>query len=181
MTYSRYRKKLAFLQPRQGLLGFLFCLVSFTGYPAGITLETEDSEIILSSEPTADNVQGYSNAVILPLPGGGSIMALRTDDTGEAAYTFTLEDANLVAVLQALAESMTPPVEITVSPYATTAENDPLAIAAPTVAIKTALAYILSVSFQVADASISEALDQAAIASGCNIYLDGQVIVVDRC
>jgi len=49
---------------------------------AEITLETEDSEIILSSEPTEANLQGYSNAVILPLPGGGSIMALRTADTG---------------------------------------------------------------------------------------------------
>jgi len=84
-------------------------------------------------------------------------------------------------VLQALAESMTPPVEITASPYNTSIENDPLSISAPTVSVKTALAYIISVSFRVADANINQVIDQAAIASGCNIYLDSRIIFVDRC
>jgi len=181
MTHFMYKKKRDISLSFQNLVGLFFCVISIATLAAEITLETEDSEIILSSEPTEANLQGYSNAVILPLPGGGSIMALRTADTGEAAYTFTLEDANLVAVLQALAESMTPPVEITASPYNTSIENDPLSISAPTVSVKTALAYIISVSFRVADANINQVIDQAAIASGCNIYLDSRIIVVDRC
>jgi len=91
-----------------------------------------------------------------------------------------LEQANLVALLQVLAQSMIPPVEITLSPYEIVDYSES-GMAAPTVAIKTAIAYVLDVSIQVDSASLMETLDQAAIASGCNIYLDGQTIVVDRC
>jgi len=140
----------------------------------------EPGVVILSSEPNAENQQGFTNAVVIPLPHGGSIMALRTQGTGVPAYTFMLEQANLVALLQVLAQSMIPPVEITLSPYEIVDYSES-GMAAPTVAIKTAIAYVLDVSIQVDSASLMETLDQAAIASGCNIYLDGQTIVVDRC
>lgn len=140
----------------------------------------EPGVVILSSEPNAENQQGFTNAVVIPLSNGESIMALRAQGTSVPAYTFILEEANLVALLQALAQSMIPPVDITPSPYEIVDYSE-TGMSAPTVAVKTAIAYVLDVSFQVDSASLVETLDQAAIASGCNIYLEGQTIVVDRC
>ena len=160
------------------VIGFLLSLL----IPVSLfSAETEDSGvIILSSDPNADNPQGFNNAVILPIPGGGTVMALRSEQTGEPSYSFSLENASLVALLNILAQSMLPPVEITPSPYEQVDYADS-GLNAPTVSVRTAIAYVLEVSFEVSNASLLDTIDQAAIASDCNIYLDGQTIVVDRC
>ena len=107
-------------------------------------------------------------------------MALRTEVTGEPFYSVALENASLVALLNVLAESMLSAAEITPSPY-NEVEYSEAGLAAPSVSVRTAIVYVLEVSFAVENASLAETLDQASIASGCNIYLDGQFIVVDRC
>lgn len=140
-------------------------------------------EIILSSGP--DPLSPYSNAEILPV-GNTTIMALRTVDTGEPVYTFTMENENLVQVLRVLATTLLPPVEITSSPLnAPNDSNENSAIfaepAKPMLNIQDGAAYVQEVTFSVSEADINAALDQAAIASNCNIYIEGLIITVDRC
>ena len=60
-------------------------------------------EVILSSGP--DPLSPYSNAEILPV-GSTTVIALRTVDTGEPVYTFTLENENLVQVTRVLANTL---------------------------------------------------------------------------
>ena len=140
-------------------------------------------EVILSYGP--DPLSPYSNADIMAV-GNTSIMALRKVDTGEPVYTFTLQNENLVEVLRVLASSLLPPAEITASPlnpgndsFENSATSAPPA--KPMLNIQDGAAYVQDISFSVSEADINEALDQAAISSNCNIYIEGLIITVDRC
>jgi hypothetical protein len=137
-------------------------------------------EVILSNGPGP--ISPYSNADIMAV-GNTTIMALREVDTGEPVYTFTLQNENLVQVLRVLATSLLPPGEITASPLNPGNDSDENSTppAKPTLNIQDGAAYVQEISFSVSEADINEALDQAAIASNCNIYIEGLIITVDRC
>ena len=137
-------------------------------------------EVILSNGP--DPLSPYSNADIMVV-GNTTIMALREVDTGDPVYTFTLQNENLVQVLRVLASSLLPPGEITASPLNSGNDSDENTAppAKPMLNIQDGAAYVQEISFSVSEADINEALDQAAIASNCNIYIEGLIITVDRC
>jgi hypothetical protein len=137
-------------------------------------------EVILSNGP--DPLSPYTNADIMAV-GNTSIMALRTVDTGKPVYTFTLENENLLQVLRVLASTLLPPGEITTSPFDATNDSDENSAppAKPTLSIQDGAAYVQDISFSVNEADINTVLDQAAIASNCNIYIEGLIITVDRC
>lgn len=107
----------------------------------------------------------YSVADILLVAGGGSVHALRTEIGGEPVFTFDLKDSPLMALLNALSLAM----------------QIPLPQATPNVIAEDLAAEGRFVTLDVREVSLIEALDQAAIDSGCNIYLDGLAVVVDRC
>lgn len=135
-------------------------------------------EVILSSGP--DPLSPYSNAEILPV-GSTTVIALRTVDTGEPVYTFTLENENLVQVTRVLANTLLPPVEITSSPLnASIDSNENFAtISVPAKSmlnIQDGAAYVQEISFSVNEADINAALGQTSIASNCNIYIEGLIV-----
>ena len=139
-------------------------------------------EAILSSGP--DPLSPYSNAEILPV-GSTTVIALRTVDTGEPVYTFTLENENLVQVTRVLANTLLPPVEITSSPLnASIDSNENFAtISVPAKSmlnIQDGAAYVQEIYFSVNEAGINIALGQTSIASNYNIYIEGLIIAVDR-
>lgn len=137
-------------------------------------------EVILSNGP--DPLSPYSNADIMAV-GNTTIMALRKVDTGEPVYTFTLQNENLVQVLRVLASSLQPPGEITASPLSpgNDSNENTAPPAKPMLNIQDGAAYVQKISFSASEADINEALDQASMASNCNIYIEGLIITVDRC
>jgi hypothetical protein len=136
-----------------------------------LSQETADKPIILGRTP-AEQAAGqptevFQEAEILMLPGGQTLSALRKDTTADARYSFKISAVPLIDLLGALAGTL----------YTAPDYVQP----AGTLDVQDERANNRTVSMSVEKVTITEALDQAAIASGCNIYLENLTIIVDRC
>lgn len=114
----------------------------------------------------------FNELDIIPIDERNTLITLRETDTSDPLYTVSVSDVLLTDLLAALATSL----EQRISTTTTTSVPE-----TGSTRLIDELAASIRVSVEVEQANITRTLDQVAIASHCNIYLDDQVIVVDQC
>jgi hypothetical protein len=129
-------------------------------------------EIVLSTaaQPDADRNDAFTAAEILPVPGNGTVFALRANSTEEALYSFSLLAVNLVDLLGTLSQTLYD-------------ANDTAAIFShgERLTVWDASASDRTIDITVDELTLEAALDLVSVASGCNIFITNRTIVVDRC
>jgi|GEM_PF-2729567 hypothetical protein len=135
-----------------------------------IIILSQDSNISID-EKSSQQSTTYIETDIVPLPGGGNIIALLAGDASEPVYRFNLVDCPLLEILDALV--------ITFNAEEIKVPGQPGITA--NVVVKDDNALGITITTQVELTNIRDTIDQVAIASGCNIFLERKSIVVDLC
>ena len=130
---------------------------------------TVEQEVILEAEPGPDG-DAFADAEILPVPGGGTIFALRADSTSEPLYRFSLDSVNLYNLLGTLSQTLYDRNDTA----ATIRHGERLTIWDDSVRDR----YI---DISVDNLNLTATLDLVSLASNCNIFVTSRTIVVDQC
>ncbi len=134
--------------------------------------DTQSPAIVILGPETNDAEDIYRELDMLPIDSLHMLTTLRETDTSEPLYTFSVSDALLADVLKALAATLEQRISL---------PNSPEQPQSGTTRLMDYLANDIRVSAMINMADILAVLDQLAIASRCNIYLDNLTIIVDRC
>jgi len=147
----------------------LLALVLPGALTAADQADPAQQEFILSAEEPG-NEDTYTNAEIVPVPNGGTVFALRQDDTGPLSYSFSLTAVNLVDFLGTLSQTLYDEHDTA----STIAHGERL-----TVWDVGAREHYIDVKAD--KLSLAAVLDLASLASNCNIFVENRTIIVDRC
>ncbi len=148
-------------------------------YPVSVNAATDDladdRTIILgvldNDELVDSRATAFTETDIISVGTGGSVIALRASGSSALFYRFKVTETSLIEILEALV--------LTIQPDEITIPGQPAKI--NELVIKDDLAETISISLEANNTTLEQTLDLAAIASGCNIYLEDLQIILDRC
>ena len=143
-----------------------FIAIFFLTLTAKTVLAQQDYTILLSH----DDASVPNEAEVLPIPGDGTLVAIRYEAGGPANYSITVENISLIAVAGTLTQTLYPDNNTTL----TRSHGDGLVVL-------DSVAHDREVTLNLSRLPLADTMDQLAIASGCNLYLEEEQIIIDRC
>lgn len=151
---------------------------TFSGYivPVCISLAVHCS--LHAAELSADNTlilgnedDSFANeAEILPVPGGGTVTAIFREPGKHPLYSFSFDNVGLADLVGTLTQTLYPPDDSTMR----RSHGEGLVIQDESAGAR-------EFSISVENQALADVIDQIAIASGCNIFLERRTLVIDRC